>query len=122
MRHKVAGRQLGRNASHRHAMFRNMSVSLILTVRSEKKDGEAKVPGRIVTTLEKAKSCVRMWKSSLRLLSVLKRLKRRRLLLPRLLRRTPTSGELGVSLTSGRSGRMPLLRLSHFAAGFCCSA
>ncbi len=55
MRHKVAGRQLGRNASHRHAMFRNMSVSLILTVRSEKKDGEAKVPGRIVTTLEKAK-------------------------------------------------------------------
>ncbi|MBA4032217.1 MAG: 50S ribosomal protein L17 [Planctomyces sp.] len=55
MRHKVAGRQLNRNASHRHAMFRNMSVSLILTVRSEGKEGEAKVPGRIITTLEKAK-------------------------------------------------------------------
>lgn len=29
MRHRKSGRQLNRNASHRHAMFRNMAVSLI---------------------------------------------------------------------------------------------
>jgi large subunit ribosomal protein L17 len=29
MRHKLSGRQLGRNASHRKAMFRNMVVSLV---------------------------------------------------------------------------------------------
>ena len=29
MRHKKAGRQLNRNSSHRKAMFRNMSVSLL---------------------------------------------------------------------------------------------
>ncbi|MDG2089402.1 MAG: 50S ribosomal protein L17 [Arenicellaceae bacterium] len=29
MRHHKAGKQLGRNSSHRQAMFRNMSVSLI---------------------------------------------------------------------------------------------
>lgn len=29
MRHRHAGRQLNRNSSHRQAMFRNMSVSLI---------------------------------------------------------------------------------------------
>ena len=28
MRHRKSGRQLNRNASHRNAMFRNMSVSL----------------------------------------------------------------------------------------------
>jgi large subunit ribosomal protein L17 len=55
MRHLVAGRKLGRNASHRKAMFRNMAVSLILTVRSEGKAGEAKVKGRIITTVPKAK-------------------------------------------------------------------
>jgi large subunit ribosomal protein L17 len=42
MRHKKAGRQLGRNATHRLAMFRNMTRSLI--------EHE-----RIVTTVEKAK-------------------------------------------------------------------
>lgn len=30
MRHKKAGRRLGRNSSHRKAMFRNMAVSLFL--------------------------------------------------------------------------------------------
>lgn len=55
MRHKMAGRKLGRNASHRHAMFRNMAVSLILTVRADGENGTAKVPGRIITTVEKAK-------------------------------------------------------------------
>jgi|SRR5690606_30973110 large subunit ribosomal protein L17 len=29
MRHRLTGRQLGRNASHRKAMFRNMSASLV---------------------------------------------------------------------------------------------
>ncbi len=29
MRHKLTGRQLGRNASHRKAMFRNMVTSLV---------------------------------------------------------------------------------------------
>src|SRR5947209_7187296 len=42
MRHQLKGRQLGRNASHRLAMFRNMSRSLI-------------EHGRIITTEQKAK-------------------------------------------------------------------
>jgi large subunit ribosomal protein L17 len=42
MRHLNAGRTLGRNASHRRAMFRNMAMSLF---RHE----------RIITTVEKAK-------------------------------------------------------------------
>ena len=42
MRHKVAGKKLGRTTSHRIAMARNMSVSLI--------EHE-----RIVTTIQKAK-------------------------------------------------------------------
>lgn len=42
MRHLKAGRQLGRNASHRLALFRNLSRALI-------------EHGRIVTTVEKAK-------------------------------------------------------------------
>lgn len=29
MRHRLSGRQLGRNASHRKAMFRNMVISLV---------------------------------------------------------------------------------------------
>jgi large subunit ribosomal protein L17 len=29
MRHRLSGRQLGRNASHRKAMYRNMSASLV---------------------------------------------------------------------------------------------
>ena len=29
MRHKLSGRQLGRNASHRHAMYKNMVASLV---------------------------------------------------------------------------------------------
>lgn len=42
MRHKIAGRRLGRTSSHRMAMFRNMATSLF--------EHE-----RIVTTVEKAK-------------------------------------------------------------------
>jgi len=56
MRHRVKGRRLGRNASHRKAMFRNMACSLIRSVRVDEDDKERpKVPGRIVTTLAKAK-------------------------------------------------------------------
>ena len=56
MRHRVSGRKLGRNASHRKAMFRNMAVSLIRTVRVvEGEVGQPKVAGRIVTTVPKAK-------------------------------------------------------------------
>ena len=56
MRHRVRGRKLGRNASHRRAMFSNMACSLIRSVRVDEDDPQApKVPGRIVTTLPKAK-------------------------------------------------------------------
>ena len=56
MRHRVRGRKLGRNASHRKAMFRNMAVSLIKTVRVDEEDPDRpRVAGRIVTTVPKAK-------------------------------------------------------------------
>ena len=56
MRHKIKGRTLGRNASHRHAMFRNMAASFIRTVRPGEDDpNKPKVTGRIVTTVPKAK-------------------------------------------------------------------
>ncbi len=56
MRHRVRGRKLGRNASHRHAMFRNMAASLIRTARvDDDAENKPKVPGRIVTTVPKAK-------------------------------------------------------------------
>ena len=55
MRHRVKGRRLGRNGSHRKAMFSNMAASLIKTLDDSGGDGAAKVPGRIVTTVAKAK-------------------------------------------------------------------
>jgi large subunit ribosomal protein L17 len=56
MRHRVSGRKLGRNSSHRKAMFRNMASSLIKTVRVDADDPQRpKVAGRIVTTVPKAK-------------------------------------------------------------------
>lgn len=56
MRHRIKGRTLGRNAAHRRAMFRNMAASFIKTVRVDEEDKtRAKVPGRIVTTVAKAK-------------------------------------------------------------------
>jgi large subunit ribosomal protein L17 len=52
----MRGRKLGRNSSHRKAMFRNMACSLICSVRVDEDDDQRpKVPGRIVTTLAKAK-------------------------------------------------------------------
>jgi len=47
MRHRKSGRQLNRNSSHRHAMFRNMAASLV--------EHEA-----IKTTLPKAKELRRV--------------------------------------------------------------
>ncbi|MCH8829010.1 MAG: 50S ribosomal protein L17, partial [Planctomycetes bacterium] len=56
MRHRMRGRKLGRNASHRKAMFRNMACSLIRSMRIDEDDpNRHKVPGRIITTLPKAK-------------------------------------------------------------------
>lgn len=56
MRHRVRGRKLGRNASHRKAMFRNMAVSLIRSIEiDEDAPNKPAVPGRIVTTVAKAK-------------------------------------------------------------------
>lgn len=56
MRHRVRGRKLGRNASHRKAMFRNMAASFIKTVAADEDDPQRpKVAGRIVTTVHKAK-------------------------------------------------------------------
>lgn len=56
MRHRVKGRKLNRNGSHRKAMFRNMAASLIKTLdQDESSENRAKVSGRIVTTVPKAK-------------------------------------------------------------------
>jgi large subunit ribosomal protein L17 len=57
MRHLKSGRHLNRTPSHRRALFRNLSCSLILSLREydEKEEGKPETPGRIVTTLAKAK-------------------------------------------------------------------
>lgn len=57
MRHRRRGRKLGRNPNHQRALLRNLAAALFLTER-ETYEGEAnapKTPGRIVTTLPKAK-------------------------------------------------------------------
>lgn len=72
MRHRNKGRKLGRNPSHRRAMLRNLASSLFLSARSEEVNeagepyqdfdapgfgrNEPKVRGRIITTIEKAKT------------------------------------------------------------------
>ena len=57
MRHRIKGRTLGRNGTHRKAMFKNMASSLIRTLGEfDPEDRKApKVKGRIVTTVAKAK-------------------------------------------------------------------
>lgn len=42
MRHQKTGRKLGRNSSHRNAMFRNMVTSLFLHQQLETTDAKAK--------------------------------------------------------------------------------
>ena len=49
MRHRKRGRKLGRTASHRKALWRNMTASLIERAGTEKE--------YIITTREKAKEC-----------------------------------------------------------------
>ena len=52
----MRGRKLGRNASHRKAMFKNMACSLIRSVRPDLDDpGAPLIAGRITTTTPKAK-------------------------------------------------------------------
>jgi large subunit ribosomal protein L17 len=57
MRHQKAGRHLNRTPAHRRALFRNLSCSLILSLKEYEPDevGKPKVAGRITTTLAKAK-------------------------------------------------------------------
>ncbi len=57
MRHLRKGRVLGRSPSHRKALFKNLASALFLTERetTEVEANAPKVPGRIVTTIEKAK-------------------------------------------------------------------
>lgn len=57
MRHRRKGRVLGRSPSHQRALLRNLASALFLTEQERDADdpGAAKVAGRIVTTLAKAK-------------------------------------------------------------------
>ena len=56
MRHRRAGRKLGRNPKHQRALLRNLASALILTERdAEFDDNTPKVKGRIITTISKAK-------------------------------------------------------------------
>ena len=73
MRHRRKGRRLGRSSSHRKALMKNMASALFLTERDASLDENApKVPGRITTTLPKAKEirplvekCITVAKKSL---------------------------------------------------------
>lgn len=73
MRHRRRGRTLGRSPSHRKALLKNLTSALFLTERDAEFDENApKVPGRITTTLQKAKEvrsmvekCITIAKKSL---------------------------------------------------------
>ena len=73
MRHRRKGRTLGRSPSHRKALLKNLVSALFLTERDATHDDNApKVPGRITTTLHKAKEmrsltekCITIAKKSL---------------------------------------------------------
>lgn len=51
MRHRKSGRRLGRNSSHRKAMFRNMSVSLLMNEAIKTTVPKAKELRRVVEPL-----------------------------------------------------------------------
>ncbi len=77
MRHRRKGRVLGRSPSHQRALLRNLASALFLTEGTFEVDepGAPKVPGRIVTTLAKAKEvrplvekCITIAKKALPLL------------------------------------------------------
>ena len=56
MRHLKKGRKLGRNPNHQRALLKNLVISILMTERDADGDENApKVPGRIITTLPKAK-------------------------------------------------------------------
>jgi large subunit ribosomal protein L17 len=57
MRHRRRGRKLGRNPNHQRALLRNLASALFLTEREVQawEENKPKTPGRIVTTLQKAK-------------------------------------------------------------------
>jgi large subunit ribosomal protein L17 len=56
MRHRRAGRILGRSPSHQRALLRALASALFLTERdAEFDDNKPKVKGRIITTISKAK-------------------------------------------------------------------
>jgi large subunit ribosomal protein L17 len=57
MRHRKRGRVLGRAPAHRKALLKNLASALFLSERhyGPKETGAPKVPGRIITTLAKAK-------------------------------------------------------------------
>ncbi len=73
MRHRRRSRVLGRSPSHRKALLKNLASALFLTERDAEFDENApKVPGRITTTLPKAKEvrslvekCITIAKKSL---------------------------------------------------------
>jgi large subunit ribosomal protein L17 len=51
MRHRKSGRKLGRNSSHRKAMYRNMATSLLEHGRIQTTDAKAKELRRVVERL-----------------------------------------------------------------------
>jgi Ribosomal protein L17 len=59
MRHRTSGRKLGRNPNHQRALLRSLASALFLTEKPDEMyastDSRPKRPGRIVTTLPKAK-------------------------------------------------------------------
>lgn len=61
MRHLRKGRKLGRNPNHQRALLRNLIIAILMTERElSKVEKKNKIvlpanPGRIITTLEKAK-------------------------------------------------------------------
>ena len=56
MRHLSKGRKLGRNPNHQRALLKNLVVSILMTERDAEHDSnKPKTPGRIITTLPKAK-------------------------------------------------------------------
>jgi len=56
MRHRRRGRKLGRNPSHQRALLRSLASAIFLTERdAEFDENKPKVPGRIITTISKAK-------------------------------------------------------------------
>mgnify|MGYP001551821145 CR=1 FL=1 len=62
MRHRKSGRKLGRNSSHRRAMFRNMAAALIVHEEIETTQAKAKelrgIVERLITKAAKAGDAV----------------------------------------------------------------